>query len=206
MNVISEETVYVDIESAGLEFIRPIIQIAAIAVDSSLDELESLELKIRFNEANADPKSLSKNKYDPRIWKREAMDRREAARTFARFLRRHARFEVRSENGKRFKLAQLAGHNAERFDGPFLHAWSRRQRVFCPARYMTFCTKQKALWLFEQDKSLTPPSNFKLGTLCEYFGVRLRKDEAHDALNDVRATVELYRAMRAHEQQLAKAA
>ena len=71
---------------------------------------------------------------------------------------------------------------------------------------MTFCTKQKALWLFEQDKSLTPPPNFRLGTLCNYFGVGLSKDEAHDALNDVRATVALYKAMRVHEQQFASAA
>jgi len=92
-------------------------------------------------------------------------------------------------------LAQLAGHNAERFDGPFIHEWYKRLGIYCPARYMTLCTKQKALWLFEEDKSLTPPVNFKLGTLCEYFGVPLSEEEAHDALVDVRATVELYRAM-----------
>jgi len=67
--------------------------------------------------------------------------------------------------------------------------------IFLPARYMALCTKQKALWLFEEDKSLTPPANFKLGTLCQYFGVRLTEDEAHDALFDVRATVALYREM-----------
>ena len=61
---------------------------------------------------------------------------------------------------------------------------------------MVLCTKQRALWLFDEDKSLTPPADFKLGTLCEYFGVRLREDsDAHDAFYDVRATVELYRAM-----------
>ncbi len=60
---------------------------------------------------------------------------------------------------------------------------------------MVLCTKQRALWLFDEDKSLTPPANYKLGTLCEYFGVRLRQADAHDAFHDVRATVELYRAM-----------
>ena len=64
---------------------------------------------------------------------------------------------------------------------------------------MTLCTKQKALWLFEEDKSLTPPTDFKLGTLCQYFDVQLRKDEAHDALVDVRATVKLYQAMCNHQ-------
>ena len=100
-------------------------------------------------------------------------------------------------------IAQLAEHNAERFDVPFLHAWYRRQQIFCPARYMALCTKQKALWLFAEDKTLTPPPDFKLGTLCHYFGIRLGEDEAHDAVNDVRATVQLYAAMRMHERQLA---
>ena len=97
-------------------------------------------------------------------------------------------------------MAQLVAHNAERFDSPFLHAWYRRLGLFLPARYMALCTKQRALWLLEEDKSLTPPANFQLQTLCEYFGVSLPAEAAHDALNDVRATVELYRAIRRHVQ------
>ena len=195
----TETIVFLDLESGGLEFTRPIIQIAAVAVNSRIHELESIEMKITFDESKVDPNSLSKNKYDPELWREEAIAPREAAARFGGFLRRHATVDMFSESGKRYCLAQLAGHNAERFDGPFLHAWYRRQGFFCPARYMTLCTKQKALWLFEEDKTLTPPKNFKLGTLCQYFGVQLPDDEAHDALNDVRATVQLYKAMRRHE-------
>lgn len=54
---------------------------------------------------------------------------------------------------------------------------------------------QRAIWLFHEDKTLTPLDNFKLRTLCDYFGVPLRAEESHDALVDVRATVGLYRAM-----------
>ena len=39
-------------------------------------------------------------------------------------------------------------------------------------------------WLFAEDQTLTPPENFKLSTLCEYFGVGLSEEEAHDALAD----------------------
>jgi DNA polymerase III epsilon subunit-like protein len=46
---------------------------------------------------------------------------------------------------------------------------------------------------FLEHPALIKPIDYKLGTLCEYFGVRLTD---HDALNDVRATVELYRAIR----------
>jgi DNA polymerase III epsilon subunit-like protein len=65
---------------------------------------------------------------------------------------------------------------------------------------MVLCTKQRALWLFEEDKTLTPPANFKLGTLCQYFGIPLPADEAHDAFRDVRAAVALYQAMCQHQQ------
>ena len=194
-----EVITFIDIESGGLEFTRPIIQIAAIAIDANFQERETIELKIAFDLQKADPNSLPFSKFNRKTWKQEAIPPVVAARRFAAFLRRHATFEMFSREGRRYQLAQLAGHNSERFDGPFIHAWYRRQQVFCPARYMTLCTKQKALWLFEEDKSLTPPTDFKLGTLCQYFDVPLRKEDAHDALNDVRATVELYRAMRDHQ-------
>jgi DNA polymerase III epsilon subunit-like protein len=203
----NEQVIFLDIESGGLEFTRPIIQIAAVAIDSAFQELGSIELKITFDPSTADPASLSSNKFNTDIWRREAVSPTDAANRFATFLRRHATFDMLTREGRPYRIAQLAGHNAERFDGPFLHAWYRRHDVFCPARYMTLCTKQKALWLFEEDKSLTPPTDFKLGTLCQYFGVCLRKNEAHDALVDVRATVDLYRAMREHQRRnLAKAA
>lgn len=192
-------TTFVDIESGGLEFSRPIIQIAAVAIDSNFRERESIELKIEFDERKADPRALPISKYDPDIWKQHAIAPRKAARHFAAFLRRHATFEMKSKEGKPYRIAQLAGHNAERFDAPFIHAWYRWMGIYCPARYMALCTKQKALWLFAEDKSLTPPSDFKLGTLCGYFEVPLRPEDAHDALADVRATVELYRKMCQHQ-------
>ena len=196
-----ERLVFCDIETAGLEFTRPIIQIAAIAIDSVLNELESFEVKVRFDEAKADPNSLKKNNYSKQIWDRYGVSPMDATHAFSRFLRRHATVDMISANGKPYRVAQLVAHNAERFDAPFLQAWYDSLGVYLPARYMSLCTKQKALWLFDEDKSLTPPSNFKLGTLCEYFGVQLSEENAHDAFFDVRATVELYRGMRELTQQ-----
>ena len=141
-----EKIIFTDIESAGLEFTRPIIQIAAVAVDENFQERESIEIKIAFDRRLADPKSLPFNKYRPRVWKQEAIPKRIAAGRFAAFLRRHATFDMISGAGRPYQLAQLAGHNAERFDGPFIHEWYKRQQIYCPARYMTLCTKQRALW------------------------------------------------------------
>lgn len=197
---IEECLVFVDLEATGLDPIKDsIIQIAAIAVDCHLNELESIDLKIRFDDADIDPQEIENNICSKALWNHEAIPEKDAAQRFFHFLRRHATFELVSKSGVTYQVAQLVAHNGECFDGPFIHAWYRKLGIFCPARYMVLCTKQRALWLFDEDKSLTPPTDFKLGTLCEYFGVRLRAEDAHDAFNDVRATVELYREMGARK-------
>jgi DNA polymerase III epsilon subunit-like protein len=113
---------------------------------------------------------------------------------FGRFLGRHATAEVAGAKCRRMIVAQLVAHNAE-FDGMFLRQWFERLGLFLPASYRVFCTLQRAMWLFHENRSLAPPPDFKLGTLCHYFGIPFPAHEAHDALVDVRATVELYRRM-----------
>ncbi|MDZ4821590.1 MAG: 3'-5' exonuclease [Planctomycetota bacterium] len=189
-----ERLVFVDLETGGLETWRPIVQIAAIAVTSSLCEIETIEAKLRFEPRFVDPKSLRKNNYSPERWSREAKSAREVATTFAEFLRRHATVDVTAAGRGGYRVAQLVAHNAA-FDGPFLQAWFERMGLFFPGHFRVLCTVQRAVWLFHEHKTLTPPRDFKLGTLCEYFGVQLRPEEAHDALADVRATVGLYREM-----------
>ena len=104
-----------------------------------------------------------------------------------------------SQAGRPYQLAQLAAHNAN-FDGPFLRAWYQRIGQFCPARYQVLCTLQRSLWWFDEHRLETPPKDFKLQTLCEYFEVPLSDDEAHEAIADVRATLGLYRALRQLEE------
>lgn len=189
-----ERLVFVDLETGGLETWRPIIQIAAIAVASSLDELECFEAKILFDEEVACPTALHKNSYSSATWQAQGRPVREVAEAFAAFLRRHATLDIAPAGKRPYRVAQLVAHNSS-FDGPFLQAWFARLGLFLPGHFRMLCTLQRAIWLFHEDKSLTPPDDFKLGTLCQYFAVRLRPEEAHEALADVRATVELYRAM-----------
>ena len=94
-----------------------------------------------------------------------------------------------------FRVAQLVSHNSQ-FDGPFLKAWFDRQGIFLPASYRVYCTLQRTYWFFHESPRLPLPDDYRLGTLCEYFGVPLHPHDAHEALADVRATVALYRAMR----------
>lgn len=197
---------FLDLETAGLELTRPIIQIAAITVDDDLIEQETFEVKLQFDPNQADPESLRKNHYCPNRWSADAVAPIEAARQFASFLRRHASVEMfSSRQQKPYRVARLAAHNAERFDGPFLQSWYESLGLFLPAAYAVMCTKQRAHWLFQEHPSLPAPRSFQLRTLCQYFGVPLSAESAHDALNDVRALVEVYRRIVALEQQMRQA-
>lgn len=196
-----ERLIFVDLETAGLESWRPIIQIAAIAVDCKLQELERFEAKLKFNRKFADPKSLRKASYSPERWKEEAQSSIDVMHQFSELLRRHSTVDQVSSKGMPFSVAQLVAHNGA-FDGAFLSAWYDRFGEFLPASPRVFCTLQRALWLFQEDKSLTPPPDYALRTLCHYFGVPLKTSEAHEALNDVQATVGLYRAIFAHRHDL----
>ena len=195
MNVVAPSSVvFIDIETGGLETCRPIIQIAAIAVDADLNETGQFEAKIRFDETKACAHALRRVHYRRAEWQRAAVTERNAAFSFARFLRRHASVKVLGRDLSPFNVAQLAAHNAE-FDWPFLRAWYDRVGLFLPASYRVLCTLQRAYWHFHEHRELSPPDNYRLLTLCDYFRVPLRPDEAHEALADARAAAGLYRAM-----------
>lgn len=192
--MIPERLVFIDLETTGLEPWRPVMQVAAVAVARNLAELEHFEAKVQFPKKWADPAALRNVHYSPTIWRREARPARQVAQELAAFLTRHATVDMVSADGNPYRVAQIVAHNAA-FDGAFLRNWFDRLGLFFPGHFRMLCTVQRAVWLFQEDTTLTPPTDFKLGTLCEYFGIRLRPEDAHDALNDVRATVKLYRAM-----------
>ena len=65
--------------------------------------------------------------------------------------------------------------------------------MYCPADWRVLDTLQLAQWwYFATGKKR--PANFRLETLCGEFGIEL-EGEAHDALVDVRATLELAREL-----------
>jgi DNA polymerase-3 subunit epsilon/ribonuclease T len=190
------QTIFVDIETGGLDPKRhPIIQIAAIAVDDTGEPVEAFEAKVRFDERKANKHSLRKNHYHPGIWAKEAREPADVAQAFAQFLRRHARVPMISAKGEAYFVAQLVAHNAA-FDGPFLQSWYERLNSYLPARRQVLCTLQRAIWYFVENPRLSPPKDFKLATLCEYFGVPFHAAAAHEALADVTATMLLYQKLR----------
>lgn len=192
--------VFVDIETGGLDPSRhPIIQLAAVASDESMSPIEHFECKIDFDLSQADADALSKNNYNAERWKIEAVEVQAAINRFSSFLKRHSDVEMISKKtGKPYYVAQLIGHNAPTFDAIFIQNLWRCNDRFLPASYRVLCTMQRAMFYFFERPQINPPKDFKLGSLCEYFKVPLT--EAHDAKNDVMATLALYGAIRNAEQ------
>jgi DNA polymerase III epsilon subunit-like protein len=189
-----ERLVFVDIETAGAQTWRPIIQIAAIAVNNSFHELEQFEEKILFDHRRAAARCLRKRNYCPKRWAKQGRRDKDVAVDFSAFLTRHATVHAVTTQGRPFAVAQLVAHNAS-FDAPFLRTWFEQLGLFFPGTYRVFCTLQRALWLFHENQNLPPPRDFKLQTLCAYFGVEFTDGKPHDALADALATVRLYQAM-----------
>ncbi len=185
--------VFFDLETGGLDPARhPITQIAALAVDGDLNEIDSFEAKVRFDICVADPEALRLNRYDPEIWKAEARPPLRVCDDLAAFLKRCADVRLISKRtGAEYWVAQLVGYNAATFDGPFLQSLYRQTKVFLPAGFSVQCVLQRVRWYFIEHDDAHPPEDFKLATVCRHFGVELT--DAHDALADVRATLALYR-------------
>lgn len=189
--------VYFDLETGGVEAAHPDIQLAAIAVDEdSGRELATFETKIAFDERAADPIALELNHYEPEAWV-DAVHPQVAVHMFAQWLKPHQAIRVVSKKGHAYTVAKLVGHNAATFDGPRLQAMFKRCEKFLPADPRVRDTLQRAMWFFDETGK-KPPQNFKLATLCEYFGVPVT--ESHEALADVRLTIGLARALRAASQ------
>lgn len=190
--------VFFDLETGGLDPKQhPITQIAAVAIDLDTgEELGEFEAKLRFDPSTADPASLELTSYNAEVWAKDAIEPIAAATRFAEFCKRFADIEMRGKrSGLPYWVAQLAGHNADKFDAPFIQELFRRLEMFLPAGYRVLCTMQLAAWHFHgATGGANSPADYKLQTLCRFYGHE--PTEAHDALADVRSTIALYKSIR----------
>lgn len=189
-----ETLIFVDIETAGIGPKAPIIELAAVAVESgSFCELDALEMKVAFEMKDASPRSLGVTKFSPSAWQRYALPPEDAAAKLAVFLHRHATKQVLSKKPPMsHRVARLAGYHAD-FDAVRLRDWATRLGVYLPMRRRTLCVLQRTLWFFEENQGLTPPDDYQLATVAEHLGLAAKP--THRALDDVRATVELARRL-----------
>lgn len=192
MSRADERLVFVDVETVGTVKNPRIIQVAAIATDRNANEIAGFEAKAKLPKAARTKPKHSRYCHDR--WEAEGRDAKVVAAELSAFLIRNATVERFSKSGQLFRVAQLVAHNAT-FDGEVLRNWFSQHGVFCPASFQTLCTLQRAMWLFQEKRSMLPPADYRLITLCKHFGIVHTKKQAHDAFADVRATVLLYRKM-----------
>ena len=175
-----------DVETGGVEDHHPTTQIAAVAYnEETFEEMDELEIKLRFDEAACDPKALKLNSYDALLWGAEAISDDAARAKLTDFFEANQTWDLVSKRGKPYRTAKLVAHNAA-FD-------IRRLRKLWGDGYTPFAwfyphdTLQLALW--KCSSAVIPPVNYQLGTLCKYFGIET--EGAHDALADCRMTIKL---------------
>jgi len=190
-----ERIVFFDLETGGLEPGKhPVIQFAGVSVDPAWDEVEALELKVQFDPATADREALAVNSFDPEAWALHALSPLAALPLISAFFRRHATLHKVSRAGRPYSVARVAAHNA-RFDCDHLGAFFKAQGEFCPAAlYEPLDTLALARWVSFRDSG-PGPVDHKLASLCAWLGIEHR--DAHDALGDVRAAVQVARVLSA---------
>lgn len=192
-----QKIVFVDIETTHLDIdLAEPIQIAAIAVDkSSLKVIDEFEIKIKFNESWANKDALKRNHYNPHKWKLEAVSSVEARILFSSFCQKHATWNRTSKKGNQYTVAEMAGHNADAYDAPIISKWYRANNEYIPLS----CWRTGVIDTMHMAKIVELvygenwDTGFSLRALCDRFGILLKNE--HDALEDVRATVDLYRVL-----------
>jgi len=193
-----------DLETTGLSpWKHQIIQFAGVAIDlATWEELGGLEVKINFDLAKATKEALEVNHFDQAVWDREAVSQEDARDQVSEFLRDHSTLEKTSKKkGTKYMVARLMGHNAAMFDCPFLTAWFKKAGQFLPAEsYAPMDTLQLARWKLLMAGTECPALGNSLVELCEMFDIPFKG--AHDALNDVRATIALAKLLIADWHQL----
>ena len=182
MNEINyENMIFFDLETSGRDWNKhEIIQVAAIDATTGDEFMRRLD----FDIDKAEPEALEVNGFNEELWDKEAVSQEEAILDFTRFLRRHARLEfLNKKTNRQYKLAALAGFNVMAFDKFFLREWYDKWNIFMPADYRMYDFLQLALWKYPNLKA------YNLQALCKY--LELEDRDFHDALVDVRATIEI---------------
>lgn len=182
----------------------PVIQIAAIAVDTTTwDELDAFEVKLGFRRELAADEALELNSFDRDVWLAESKRVRPALKAFDAFLKRHAHVKRISARGRPWYTARLCGYNAATFDLPLVlrdfadPEWQAYALPSDPPRtspseplwfsggFDVLDVLHLARWWSLSLEESCRPEDLKLETVAAYYDI---EHDAHDALGDVRAT------------------
>ncbi len=189
--------VWVDLETGGTdEHAHQITQIAAVATGPApeFDEVDWFEQKVILTEGRWTQEALDKQAYSPEAWAEEAIPIARAMTDFDEWLRGFTHQRRSKRTDRLYDVCHMGGHNVE-FDGRFLRATAKRLALWLPLTNWTggqLDTLHMAKWWFLLRHEY--PETFTLEALCEYFRIPIN---AHDAEDDVLATIQLARKLAA---------
>lgn len=196
-----DKTIFFDIETAGLKWTAPTIQIAAVAVEN-WETVDTFEVKILFDESapEIEQAALEKNSYNEGGWAVDGVAEAKAFRMFNDFCTKHADWERLSKAQKPYKVARLGGYNVAAFDIPRVKKYYESRNQFWKAAwYYPTDVYHLALWYFAITKEAETES-YTLESVSKYFGID--SEGAHDALIDCMNTVEVARQITSRIQNL----
>ncbi|SRR5260221_2125648 len=175
-----------DIETAGIPVSYDIIQIAAVVVSTEdFSEKETFEAKLKFDPTKAEKSALEINHYSTEAWK-DAVEPAVGLNKLAKLFERHRYAKRVSAAGRGYTVAIAAGYNGG-FDSERIMFQSRKRGIFQPVDPRFLDIMQLAFW-----RQLDLDS-YKLTSIAKHFGLDVSK--AHDALADVRLTIEVLKRL-----------
>lgn len=182
--------IWIDTETSGLDEHKHGIVTLALLVEKEDEIIDEAYFEMLPTGRQADPKALEVNKLTMeeiktyRPWEQVKLD-------VDAFLQTHV------DKWDKTQKYILAGQNAKDFDLKFLKSYYEA----CGDNYLFSYIKAGpyidtlSLMTVLQDLGKAPIlENYKLETLCNYFGVELT--DSHNALADIKATREVYLKMK----------
>lgn len=167
---------FVDTETTGLGETDVMTQIAAVRVLHNLSNPLDIAIEKRFEvkldlEGRTVPDKIAKlNGYDPEVWAREAVPRREGIRSVLELL----------------EGSGIGGNNPS-FDKTFLEREAAQHKLKWPKMrfYRLWAVDAMAIPL----ERLGYVENVKLDTLARFFNLG---DQQHDAMSDIVMSIKVY--------------
>lgn len=179
-----KKLLFIDTETTGMDISRHgIIQVSAIAVINN-EPVDSFDVKCNIPSGyDIEEEAVSKHGYT-----REDIEKfisnKEAQNIFERWLDKH--IDKYDSKDKFYPC----GYNVQ-FDLNFLSEWFKIHSSGFLGSYLNWkrIDVLEILYLLELKGKLNF-ENFKLETVCKHFGIELK---AHDALEDIYATYEIFK-------------
>ena len=181
---------FVDTETTGVENVHGLVQVSGLVVVGG-DIIDQIDLMMHpFPD-----KAISMGALKVIGKSREEIDAlpdpREQHSMFLQFLSKHV-----SKYDRTDKL-RFCAYNAP-FDARFMRAWFEDCNDKYFGSHFWYPLVDVAQTAFEAmtDKQRGQLSNFKLATVCEWFGVDTKEELLHEAMYDTLLTYDLYRKIK----------